>query len=596
MSIDPNTFDVDNLTEAQFASLDRRIGALEAVAGYIGANSIDAGTHLVVGSVTTGALAVGAVEAVNIHAGAVQAGHLEAILTVGTTIQTDLANPKVVLNSSGIFGYNSGGAEVFRVNTDTGSVAISGVLTAGAGSALPITYLTSGSLVTGTVFRLDAGGYLETSATNPRVVIDSAGWRSYDASGVLTTEITNSTAIFQGATFRTGPASAARLEMSSTGLRHYTDGTTIASEWSVANGIRFREGSGAVNKLQWTTAAGIVATELWGAPGGVLVTARPTTASDSTGINLQAFRAGSPSGATGIWIGAVEPGGSPGRGILFSIDGTDLAKISPVGLRVGDYQDATYTLDVVGSVGLTGTVFWSGDTNLYRNAAGVLKTDSYLISAIELVARHNGAGQVQIGNAGPAGQAGLQLGSAGDVNLYRLAAGSLASGSHLTVGRFAAAGAAIDASKPVIVGTSTSSGNGAHLTNGGTWTNVSTRDVKDRFRPLTVRRALRSLPLGEWRYRDTDERHIGPTAEDFAAAFGPVGTDPRGLAAMDVAGVALLATQEQDRDLEALRDDLAAIRKGLAPALVGALERLDRRIAAIEARPPVAGGSVKGRG
>lgn len=61
----------------------------------------------------------------------------------------------------------------------------------------------------------------------------------------------------------------------------------------------------------------------------------------------------------------------------------------------------------------------AGDTNLYRGAANTLKTDSNLQTIGDYYARVGDAQQVIVGFAGPASQAGLKLGSAGDTNLYR---------------------------------------------------------------------------------------------------------------------------------------------------------------------------------
>jgi hypothetical protein len=52
------------------------------------------------------------------------------------------------------------------------------------------------------------------------------------------------------------------------------------------------------------------------------------------------------------------------------------------------------------------------------------------------------------------------------------------------------------------------------------------------------------LRVPSWNYRGapTQERHIGPVAEDFHDAFA-VGGDPRFLAPADVAGVALASVK-----------------------------------------------------
>ena len=68
---------------------------------------------------------------------------------------------------------------------------------------------------------------------------------------------------------------------------------------------------------------------------------------------------------------------------------------------------------------------------------------------------------------------------------------------------------------------------------GGSWTNLSDVHRKDHFRDLDGERVLselRVMPIREWSYRSQDQsvRHVGPTAQDFRAAFG-LGADPLGI-------------------------------------------------------------------
>lgn len=101
-------------------------------------------------------------------------------------------------------------------------------------------------------------------------------------------------------------------------------------------------------------------------------------------------------------------------------------------LRTGGDQAAQYGLAAQvqmgarGPAGVAGVSFGSvDDANLYRVAAGVVKTDGILRSGSDQTAQHTTAAQVQMGARGPAGVAGLSFGSADDANLYRLAAGVL---------------------------------------------------------------------------------------------------------------------------------------------------------------------------
>lgn len=112
-----------------------------------------------------------------------------------------------------------------------------------------------------------------------------------------------------------------------------------------------------------------------------------------------------------------------------------------------------------------------------------------------------------------------------------------------------------------------STSTGAHLTTGGTWTNASSRTLKEGFAaidPAQVLDALLGLEITTWRYRGSVEGlHLGPVAEDFKAAFA-LGGDGRSISTVDADGVALAAIQGLNAKLEAerdaLRDELAALR------------------------------------
>ena len=81
----------------------------------------------------------------------------------------------------------------------------------------------------------------------------------------------------------------------------------------------------------------------------------------------------------------------------------------------------------------------------------------------------------------------------------------------------------------------------------GTWTSLSDANAKENFveiDPQDVLQKVAAIPVREWNYKTQDDsvRHIGPTAQDFRAAFG-VGDSPIGITAVDADGVALAAIQ-----------------------------------------------------
>ena len=84
-----------------------------------------------------------------------------------------------------------------------------------------------------------------------------------------------------------------------------------------------------------------------------------------------------------------------------------------------------------------------------------------------------------------------------------------------------------------------------------------------------ILKRLASMPLHTWHYRREaeDVRHIGPTAQDFAAAFG-LGDGDRAIATVDADGVALAAIQalyrallERDQESRDLRAEIELLRR-----------------------------------
>jgi hypothetical protein len=91
----------------------------------------------------------------------------------------------------------------------------------------------------------------------------------------------------------------------------------------------------------------------------------------------------------------------------------------------------------------------------------------------------------------------------------------------------------------------------------------SDRAVKADFATVdgqAVLAQVASLPIQSWRYRTEDPavRHIGPMAQDFAAAFN-VGDNDRHIHVVDGQGVALAAIQGLTQELRALQAANAAL-------------------------------------
>ena len=96
------------------------------------------------------------------------------------------------------------------------------------------------------------------------------------------------------------------------------------------------------------------------------------------------------------------------------------------------------------------------------------------------------------------------------------------------------------------VGTNATNGNGAYLTEGGTWTNTSDKNLKEDFQnqdPQLILDKINSLEITKWKYKGTNnEYHIGPIAQDFYKLFN-TGLDDKSISTIDPSGVALLGIQ-----------------------------------------------------
>jgi len=107
---------------------------------------------------------------------------------------------------------------------------------------------------------------------------------------------------------------------------------------------------------------------------------------------------------------------------------------------------------------------------------------------------------------------------------------------------------------PAIADQTIATWTGAYLSNAGVWQNNSDRNRKTDFvpsHPREVLEKLADLPVSTWHYKNetAEVRHLGPTAQDFRAAFG-LGSDEKTIGTVDEEGVALVAIQGLNQKLE----------------------------------------------
>jgi hypothetical protein len=90
-----------------------------------------------------------------------------------------------------------------------------------------------------------------------------------------------------------------------------------------------------------------------------------------------------------------------------------------------------------------------------------------------------------------------------------------------------------------------------NMTIAGSLAQMSDRNSKHEIVPVDDDDLLErvvALPVSTWSYKGDAARHVGPMAQDFAAAFG-LGSDDRHVSPTDVAGVGLAAVQALARQL-----------------------------------------------
>jgi len=110
--------------------------------------------------------------------------------------------------------------------------------------------------------------------------------------------------------------------------------------------------------------------------------------------------------------------------------------------------------------------------------------------------------------------------------------------------------------------TAAGGGAGATLAKGdGSWSSLSDRNAKANFSPVdgqALLARLAALPVSTWNYKTQPDsiRHMGPTAQDFRAAFG-LGGDEKHISTVDAQGVALAAIQALYEEVTELRARLA---------------------------------------
>ncbi len=235
------------------------------------------------------------------------------------------------------------------------------------------------------------------------------------------------------------------------------------------------------------------------------------------------------------------------------------------GLAIGKstYVNSQYAMAIGDAAQAQGTSALVIGQNAYANGTSSIAIGSGGISnktqasgtysiSLGYYAFSNSTDAIAIGNHAQAqGTNSLAIGS----NLYNGSSNTTAIGNS-SVTSVLFSGAASGVSKAFIVGNSSSNGNGAYLTTGGTWTNSSDKNLKEDIAYVdgeSILKKVSQLEISRWKYKGTDEYHVGPMAQDFYKSFG-LGNDDTHISTIDPSGIALISIQTLKKEIDELND------------------------------------------
>jgi hypothetical protein len=342
-------------------------------------------------------------------------------------------------------------------------------------------------------------------------------------------------------------------------------GASNASSVGNSPGMPTVKGSGTTNSIPvWTSSSTIGNSVMSQSGGNVNVGGGVNlTGSINNALTLQGNLTGSPGDESANVIGGFGgAGGIPGNSVAPGVVGATIA-------GGGGEQAGINTPNTVGgnwgtvgggfdnSAALQATV--AGGAN--NTASGQLATvggGALNIASGELATVPGGNGNLAAGSFSFAAGSNARANNGGsfvwsDASSFGVIVGD--TGANQFVAR-AAGGFTFYTASDLSTGATLASGSGS-------WSSLSDRNVKANFNAVdgqALLARLAALPISTWNYKAQPEsiRHMGPTAQDFRAAFG-LGEDESHISTVDAQGVALAAiqalyqiTQEKDRKIKQL--------------------------------------------
>ena len=277
------------------------------------------------------------------------------------------------------------------------------------------------------------------------------------------------------------------------------------------------------------------------------------SADGSNGYLLSTNGSGTLSWTGGGWSTTGNSGTTAGTNFLGTTDAKDLTfkrnnvTAGVLGATYTSFGVSSSTLSIANTLalGYNAQVDQTGNIAIGANAQALSNTNCMAIGYGATASGNNNC--MSIGyNATCTGQDAIAIGSSTSAGQGQVVIGN----SNTITTRLN--GGANNTSKALVVGNSSSNGNGAYLTVGGTWTNASDRNLKDNFSKVDgneVLKKLGQLEVTKWRYKGTDEYHVGPMAQDFYKEFG-LGTDDKHISTIDPSGISLAAIKALNDKLE----------------------------------------------
>ena len=136
---------------------------------------------------------------------------------------------------------------------------------------------------------------------------------------------------------------------------------------------------------------------------------------------------------------------------------------------------------------------------------------------------------------------------------------------------------------------------GAYVTTGGTWTNASSRTLKDNITNLSLESAQSTLeklnPVTFTYKKEKDDQHVGFIAEDVPDLVAT--KDRKGLSPMDIVAVVTKVVQEQQKTMKAQDEtiqkqgkEIQALTAMLQRTLAG-MSSIQQKVSQLEAAQPV---------